>query len=187
MTEKIQPVWLRVLEIIFGVSSIGFSVVIIMNNELAIEVLVVLFSFVLLFFGIRNLTMGLSSKLHSVKLKGLLIGSGTAVMILAGLVLLYPEMAIEAMIILLSITMIIVGLSAVTIGIIHKWSNLQRGISVGTGALVLILAVPVIIYPDLAMFAIVIFLSMSFLVNGMEIISSGIIGHKKENIFFFKT
>jgi len=186
MTEKKQPVWLRVLEIIFGISSIILSIVIIINTEIAIELLVVLFSFGLLFFGIRNLTMGTSSKLHSKKIKGLLIGSGTTVMILAAIVLLYPEMAIEAMIVLLSITMVIIGFASITIGLTRKWSNIQRGISIGTGAIVLILAVPVIIYPDLAMFAIIILLSMSFLINGMEIITSGIIGHRQKNIFSFK-
>ncbi len=186
MTEKKQSVWLRILEIIFGISSIILSIVIILNTEIAMEILVVLFSFALLFFGIRNLSMGFSSKIHSGKLKGLLIGSGTAVMILAALVLLYPEMAIEAMIALLSITMIIVGLSAMTLGVTHKWSTLQRGISIGTGALVLSLTVPIVLFQDLAMFTIIILLSISFLINGMEIISSGIIGHRQENIFSFK-
>jgi len=186
MTEKKQPVWLRVLEIIFGISSIILSIVIILNTEIAMEILVVLFSFALLFFGIRNLSMGFSSKIHPRKLKGLLIGSGAAVMILAALVLVYPEMAIEAMMVLLTITMIIVGLAAMTLGVTHKWSTLQRGISIGTGALILGLTLPIILFPDLARFTIIVLLSISFLINGIEIISSGIIGHRQENIFSFK-
>jgi len=66
--------------------------------------------------------------------------------------------ATEGIIILLLIIMIIVELS--TIGIIHKLSNLQREMSVGDGVLVLVLAIHVIPYPNIAMFAIVILLSI---------------------------
>lgn len=177
MSETKAPGWLRSLDIVFGLIGIILSVVVLVYQELAILTLIFVLSIALLIIGIARVIIGISAKYLSDGLRTLNVGTGILALVLAIVAMLYPELATQMLIYLLSFALLINGIVRLVIGgfakVLPSW---LRGLLVVVGLLTIVLSVVVFISPALGELTLILLLSINFLLNGIARIISGITG-----------
>ena len=177
MSERKAPGWLRALDILFGLIAIILAVVVLAYQELAILTLIFVLSIALLIIGIARVIIGLSAKYLSDGLRALNVGTGILAFVLAIVALFYPELATQMLIYLLSFALLVIGIARLVIGgfakVLPSW---LRGLLVAVGLLTIVLSVVVFISPTMGEVTLVFLLSISFLLNGIARIGSGITG-----------
>ena len=171
-----QPGWLRALEIITGILTIVFGVLVLVYPEWAVETLILLLSIGLLFAGIRAIALtGVSSL--SVGLRILSVISGIICLISAMVVMFNPGYGVATLLIFVSFGLMVYGFERIYLGSTLKGTpDWIRGMSVVVGVLDVILSVAVILLPGEALLTLVVILSVVLLVSGVEMIVSGAIG-----------
>jgi uncharacterized membrane protein HdeD (DUF308 family) len=169
--------WLRALHVLFGFLAIAASVIVIALPGIAIFTLLFILSFTLIFLGIARITHSYASKLWSKGHRALHAVAGVLAIILGFVVLLFPMLGVGTLILLLAFAMLIYGVASLLIGgaaaasVLPKW---ERALLVIVGALSVIFALIVIVFPAIAVLTLVVMLSVSFLLNGLQNIISGI-------------
>lgn len=182
MTEKKAPVWLRALDVVLGLIAIILSIFVLVYPETAIVTLIFILSIALLIVGIARLIIGVSAKYLSNGLRALNLGAGFLSIILAIVALLYPGLATQMLIYLLSFALMFNGIARVVIGGFGKtFPSWLRGLQVVVGLLTIVLSVVAVTFPAFGFLTLIFMLSVSFLLNGIARIVSGIIGIRPEN------
>ena len=177
MSEREAPGWLRALDIVFGLIAIILSIVVLVYQELAILTLIFVLSIALLFIGIARVFGGIFAKYLSDGLRALNVGTGILALVIAIVAMLYPELATQALIYLLSFALLIHGIARVVIGGFAKvFPGWIRGLFAIVGLSTIILSVFVFISSELGFLTLVFVLSITFLLNGIARIVSGITG-----------
>ena len=177
MSEVKAPGWLRALDVVFGIIAVILSVVVLAYQELAVLTLIFILAIALLVIGIARVAIGVFAKYLSDGLRAINVGAGILALVLAIVAMLYPQLATQVLIYLLSFALLINGIARVAIGgfakILAGW---LRGLLVVAGLLTIIMSVAVFVYPALGSLALVFVLSFAFLLNGIARIVSGITG-----------
>ncbi len=105
------------------------------------------------------------------------VGAGLLACVLAVVALLYPQLATQVLIYLLSFALLLNGIARVVVGgfgdALPGW---LRGLLVIIGLLTIIVSVVVFLYPALGFLTLVFLLSIAFMLNGIARIASGITG-----------
>jgi uncharacterized membrane protein HdeD (DUF308 family) len=164
---------MRALEIITGILTIVFGVLVLVYPGWAIETLILLLSIGLLFAGIRAIALtGVSSL--SAGLKALSVISGIICLISALVVMLNPGYGAATLLIFVSFGLMVYGFGRIFLGsTLKETPGWIRGMSVAVGVLDVILSIAVILLPGLALLTLAVILSAVLLVSGVEMIISG--------------
>ena len=177
MSERKAPGWLRALDIVFGLIAIILSLVVLAYQELAILTLIFILSIALLIIGIGRVIIGISAKYLSDGLRALNVGTGILALVIAIVALLYPELATQMLIYLLSFALLINGIARLVIsGFAKAFPSWLRGLLAVVGLLTIVLSVVVFISPALGELTLIFLLSINFLLNGIARILSGVTG-----------
>jgi len=169
--------WVRALRLIVGLIAIAASVVALTFPGLSVITLLFLLSFVLLFLGIARIAHSVKAKLWSKGLRALYAVVGVVALILGAVVLAFPLLGIATLVFLLAFALLAYGIVSLVIGgsaaasLVSKW---MRALLVIVGALSVIFSLVVLVFPGIGLVTLVIWLSVSFLLNGIESMISGI-------------
>jgi uncharacterized membrane protein HdeD (DUF308 family) len=171
-----QPGWLRGLEIVTGILTIVFGVLVLVYPGWAIETLILLLSIGLFFAGIRAIALvGVSSL--SVGLRALSVMTGIICLISSVVVVLSPGYGVATLLAFVSFGLMVYGFGRIFLGSALKETPAWiRGMSVVVGVLDVILSVAVLLLPIVALLTLAVILSMVLVVSGVETIISGAIG-----------
>lgn len=180
MSEVKSPGWLRALDVIFGLITIMLSMVVLAYPELAVLTLIFVLSFALLVVGIARIIIGMFGKHLSDGLRAVNLGAGILTFVLAIVALLYPQLATQTLIYLLSAALLLLGIARVVIGRFAKvFPGWLRGLLVIIGLLTIAFSVAVFMFEDFGFLTLVVMLSFVFLLNGIARIASGITGARR--------
>jgi uncharacterized membrane protein HdeD (DUF308 family) len=171
-----QPGWLRGLEIVSGILTIVFGVLVLVNPGWAIATLILVLSIGLFFAGISAIALvGVSSL--SAGLRALGVMSGIICLISAVIVVLSPGYGVATLLTFVSFGLMVYGFGRIFLGSTLKGTpGWIRGMSVVAGVLDVILSVAVLLLPIVALLTLAVILSVVLVVSGVETIISGAIG-----------
>ena len=169
--------WVRALRVIVGFLAILASVIVLALPGLAVFTLLFFLSFVLFFLGIARIVVSYEAKLWSKGHRALYAVAGVLAIIIGVLVLAFPVLGIGTMVFLLAFALMVYGIVSLIVGgsaaatLLSKW---WRALLIIVGVLSVILSLLVIVFPGIGLVTLVVWLSVSFLLNGIESIISGV-------------
>jgi uncharacterized membrane protein HdeD (DUF308 family) len=169
--------WVRALRVIVGFIAIAASLVVLTFPGLSLITLLFLLSFALFFLGIARIAHSVKAKLWSKGLRALYAIAGILALILGAVVLAFPVFGIAALVFLLALALLAYGIVSLVVGgsaaasLVSKW---KRALLVIVGALSVIFSLTVLLIPGIGLVTLVVWLSISFLLNGIESIIAGI-------------
>jgi len=168
-----RPVALRAFHVILGLITIAAAFVILAEPGLGILTLVLILSLALLVLGVSRLARGLSHHLFTKRHRALDVIAGVLSIILGLVVLADPVLGASTLVLLLAFAAMIYGITTIVLGglatRLPKWS---RGFLVITGIVSVIFSFVVLDFPALGALTLVVMLTVSFLVSGIESIVS---------------
>lgn len=169
--------WVRVLRVIVGLFAIAASVVALTWPGLAVFSLLFLLSFVLLFLGVARIAHGVKAKFWPRGLRALYAVAGFVALILGAVVLAFPLLGIAMLVLLLAFALLAYGIVSLVIGgsaaatLASKW---KRALLLIVGALSVIFSLIVLVFPGIGLVTLVVWLSVSLLLDGIESMISGV-------------
>ena len=171
-----SPQWIRGAQIGLGALTILLSIIAMVLPGLTILSLVILIAIVLVVTGIEKIITGL---FIAHKSRFLTVGLGVLTVILAGLALSFPIAAAIAVIWILGLTLMVDGFSRIADGLTNK-SNKKwiRGFTIAVGVLAVVIAFMIISSPAFGAIFASIIISITLLIIGIEMLTTGISGHK---------
>lgn len=169
-----SPSWLRVAEVIFGLFTVAFSVVVMANPSYGPEDLVLPLALALGFSATRMIATG-SVKKRLMSLEGLgIAGGGLIALALVVAVVLVPGLSLQTLVLLLAISLTIQGFGRILHSLGRDTPRWVRGSALATGVFMLILAGIVEAIKGVALLTLVELLAVTVLVNGVETVVSGL-------------
>ena len=179
MTLEKSPSWVRMAQIGLGIIILILSIIVLINPIVGSISVIIFLAFLLLFAGIEKIVSGI---VLSGRSRFVSIGLGIVVVIVATVALIYPVGASIIVVLLLGIALLIDGISRIIHSLkdaqVNKWS---KYFGIGVGALSIILAIAVIIYPGIGLVLAGILIGIALLITSIQIISAGITGKKQSN------
>jgi uncharacterized membrane protein HdeD (DUF308 family) len=119
---KHLPVGIRILSIIAGLILIGLSIAVLAYQYpyFATDLMIAMFAFALLMYGISSITIGGFSKILPNWVRGLFVAEGIFAIIISIVVLVVPDIAILTLVFLLSFALVWNGIIAIVSGVTGK-------------------------------------------------------------------
>ncbi len=177
MSEIKAPGWLRALDIVLGLIAVILSIVVLVYQELAILTMIFVLSIALLILGIARIFGGIFAKYLSDGMRAVKVGIGILALVLGAIAFLYTDLTTQVLIYILSFALLLNGIARLVIGgfarLLLSW---LRGLLTVVGLLTTILSVVVFVSPAFGELTLVLILSITFLLNGIARIASGITG-----------
>jgi len=174
-TKAAAPGWVRALRILFGLIAIIAAFYVLASPGMAVYTLTLLLAFAMMMIGVSRLVRGLTHTLFSGAHRALDVIVGILGIALGFGVLTFPLMGALTLIFLLAFATMIYGFGSIVIGAIAKrLPKWVRGALVIFGVLGVIFAFVVYAEPAIGLFTLMIFLSVSLMVHGIESIVSAI-------------
>jgi uncharacterized membrane protein HdeD (DUF308 family) len=175
MTAAATPGWLRALRITFGLIAIVASFYVLSSPGFAVYTLVLLLSLAMIMIGMSRLARGLSHRLFSKAHRVIDVVAGVLGIILGFAVLSFPLMGAVTLIFLLAFATMVYGFGSVVIGAMaRKLAKWVRGLLVIAGLLAVVFSFIVFAEPAIGAFTLIVILSVSLMVHGIESILSAI-------------
>jgi uncharacterized membrane protein HdeD (DUF308 family) len=176
-----SPSWLRILQVVLGLISIGLSIAVLASPASAIATVIVLLSIVLLIVGIERIASGISAASTTRSSTIVNVGLGILVIILSIVVMAYPLESAGLLIILGAIALLINGIARLIHGFVDKnhagWS---RAALLFVGILSIIISLIVLAHPvGIGVPILAFMISIALLINGIEMIGLGIAGRRR--------
>src|SRR5579863_1795691 len=169
-----SPLWFRVSEVVLGIASAVVAIVILANLSYQTTELTLLLSVALLFSAIRMVAAG-GVKRRLARLEALgLLGGGLLIGAAVVAIIILPGLSFETLIFLLAISLTIQGLGRIIHSSRTGHPMWLRGSAFVTGTATVALAAVALLVPNLASATLVPLLSVLVLVNGVEMIVSGL-------------
>ena len=176
-TPEKAPGWFRALSVILGILLIALAVVIMFHPEIGLLTIVIWIALSLIVSGIGLLVIGLGKSDLSSGGRALSAIAGIAVLAIALIAMVYPDLTIAVVLILWAIGIIIGGAAAVAVGGMAKEAkSWQKWTTIILGILMVILAILVIVWPALGEAILIILLVIGLLIQGVLDIIVGITG-----------
>jgi uncharacterized membrane protein HdeD (DUF308 family) len=176
---KDSPVWLRGVQIGFGVLSIILSGLVLAFPGFAFLSLVILLAVVFFFVGIETIITAIFVPSSS-KSKWLAVALGVLVLIFAGIAIASPAIAAIAIIAFMAVSMVFNGCARIVEGIRGRHPRGIKAFLVGVGILSLIIGGLVIVYPLLGVVVAATFLAIGLMISGIQMIAAGVMGRPSE-------
>jgi len=172
--EWSYPHWFKIVEIIFGLSSVVISLVVIVSPSYGAQNLVPLLSLALIFSALRMIaTGGVREQLRSLEGIGV-AGAGVAALLLVIAVVLVPGLSLQTLVLLLAVSLTIQGLGRMLASAGRGRPRWLRGSALATGIAMVILAAIVEFVRGLALLTLVELLVLTVLTSGGEAVLSGL-------------
>jgi uncharacterized membrane protein HdeD (DUF308 family) len=171
------------LQIIFGSIAVLLSAIILLflavYPGVAILGLILFMSIVLLIVGIERIAVGLSPvSPRWTRIINIVLGA--AVIGLSIFLLQFPIVTSVTLVILGAVALMISGIARIVQGFSRVMSKFSKGLFIGVGALSVAVSIVIIANPiKFGLVLLVIILSITLLIVGIEMISIGIRGTKK--------
>jgi len=171
-----QPGWLRALEIITGTLAMILGILVLIYPQWGVSTLVLLLSIGLVFVGIRSIgVLGDGDIPNSIKALSAI--TGIICLILAVLVIVFPNYGTATLLYFVSFGLLVHGFGRLFLAYSLKGApNSIRGGMVAVGVVDVILSIVVVFLPGLALLTLAAVLAVLLLVNGAEMIASGVVG-----------
>jgi len=169
--------WVRALRLIVGFIAIAASVVALAFPGFSVVTLLFLLSFVLLFLGVARVVLSVKTKSWSKVHRAFYAVAGVVGLVLGVVVLAFPLLGIATLIFLLALALLTYGIVTLVIAgsapssVVSKW---KRVLLVLVGALSVIFSLTVLVFPGIGLVTLVVWLSVAFLLNGVESVISGL-------------
>ena len=177
-TEK-MPSWTRAAEIILGLVSLAAGFYVLVYPGVAVLTLILLLSIGLIFLGARDIVLGAMSSFLPKWLRASNIVLGLLAFVLSVIVIAEPGFAVLTLVLLLYLALFFRGVAGISMGWAAKhFSKAWRGLSIGVGALSIVLAIIFLALPSLAVATLIVLLSVGLLITGLEYIVVGAVGRE---------
>ena len=175
-----SPRWLQFLEVGLGAIAIIITIVTLTYPGITTQTLIRLVSIVLLIIGFERIAIGIAFPSPSKSYRLANIGLGPLIIALAVVLISFPQSQPVPPIALGALALLFNGISKIVQGTrgkeIPSWS---KGILVGVGTLNIAVSVLAIMLPNLHVSALARSVSITLLITGIQMITSGI-GIKKK-------
>ncbi|MCW4000997.1 MAG: DUF308 domain-containing protein [Candidatus Bathyarchaeota archaeon] len=167
----------RALEIILGLVALAVGVLALVFPTAVVVTLVVFFGIALLIIGILRVATAASSSWTSSSSRKANAAIGILAIIFGVFILFVPLFATEVLVILIGIALLIYGIGRIAVGgAAGNLSGGLRGILIVVGILIAVFALIVIFFPIIGVFTYAFFVSIAFILIGIDSIASGIVG-----------
>ncbi len=169
-----SPIWLRLFEVVLGLSSVVISVVVLANLDYQTSELVLLVAVALMFSAGRMMANG-GIRRGLARLEALgLVGGGAAIAAVLLAVILLPGLSFATLVYLFSIALAIQGVGRIAHSMKSGQPRWLRGSALVIGVLTVSLAVGALLVPGIAALTLVPLLGIIVFLNGIETIVSGL-------------
>lgn len=176
LAETKSPGWKRLAQIGLGIVAIILSLYVLAFPGLTLVTIALLLAVILFVVGIERVITGLFLQ---GKHRWTNIGLGILVIILSLISMAFPIATGIFLLIFLAFVLLFDGISRVIHGIADKSSNkASRIFSIVAGVISIVLSIMIIASPFLGAVFISILLSISLLIVGIQMITSGVIGRR---------
>jgi len=173
---KTSPRW-RVLEILGGLLVLALAVIVLLDQQAAIQTLVIVIATGLIIGGLTRIALGLNTVLFAPTIRALNVAGGIIAIVLGGVVLVFSSLAIATLIILLALGLLFAGALEIGIGVARHPPTWLRALIVTVGALTVLLSILVILDPVLGTLLLASILALILVLVGVRHIIHGITGH----------
>ena len=172
-----SPGWVRMAQIGLGAVILVLSILALLNPVMGGVTVIFILALLLFFAGIEKVVSGIigrgKSRLAS-------IGLGIIVIVISLIAMTYPQGATAVIVILLGIALLVDGISR----IIHSLRRRERGrmsnmFGIGVGALEIIFAIAIIVYPNIGIALAGILIGIALLITSIQIIAAGLTGRSR--------
>lgn len=171
------PRWLRALDVVLGLITIIMSGIVLFYPKFAISMLILILAIALLVIGVARLFTGIFARYLPDWSRAVNLGTGILMIVVAIVAMLYPQLATQMLIYLLSLAMLVHGTSRIVTGAFVKvFQRWLRVFLVVIGLLTIIMSIVVLVSPGLGFLTLVIMLSMTLLFNGVARVIYGLTG-----------
>ena len=180
MYEEKPTRWLHSLDILFGSINVILAILVIIYPGLGISILVFILSWALFVMGSARIVVGIFTKDLKNRLKAANIIVGILTLTMGIIAIGYSGLGTTMLIYLISLGLIINGITRVIVGVSTKvFPDWFRVSLVAVGLLAILLSLAVFALPNLTILTLVYVLSFNFLINGVARIFSGITGRQR--------
>jgi uncharacterized membrane protein HdeD (DUF308 family) len=171
-----QNGWVRALEIITGLLTIVFGILVFAFPGWGVTTLIFLLSVGLFFIGFRSIALvGLKDLPTGIKV--LTAVTGVISLILAALVVVYPGFGLVTLLTFVSFGLLVHGSARLILAYALKETvSWVRGLMVAVGVANVLLSIAVLFLPGLALLVLTSVLAVLLLLSGAEMVASGVIG-----------
>jgi uncharacterized membrane protein HdeD (DUF308 family) len=167
----------RAIEIILGLVALAVGVLALVFPTAVVVTLVVFFGIALLVIGILRLVTAASANWQESTARKTSALIGILAIIFGTLILFAPFFATDVLVILIGLGLLFYGIGRIGVG--STASNLNnglRGLLIVVGLLVVIFSLIVIFFPIVGVLTYAFFVSITFILIGIDSIASGIVG-----------
>jgi uncharacterized membrane protein HdeD (DUF308 family) len=173
--------WLQFLEVGLGAIAIIITIVTLTHPGLATQTIIRLVSIVLLIIGFERIAIGIAFPSPNKSYRLANIGLGPLIIALAIVLVLFPQSHPVPQVVLGALALLFNGISKIIQGTLGKeiprWS---KGILLGVGTLNIAVSVLAIMLPNLQESTLARSVSITLLITGIQMITSGV-GMKKKH------
>jgi uncharacterized membrane protein HdeD (DUF308 family) len=171
-----QSGWLRALEIVAGLLTIVFGVLVFTFPEWGVSTLVILLSVGLFFIGFRSIALiGFKGLTKGIKVLNAI--TGIISLALALLVVIFPGYGIGTLLTFVSLSLVVHGFGRMFLAYALKEAiSVIRGLMVAVGVVDVILSIVVLFLPGLALLVFASVLAVLLILSGAEMVASGVTG-----------
>ncbi len=171
-----QSGWLRALEIVTGLLTIVFGILVFAFPEWGVTTLVFLVAAGLFFVGLRSIAViGVRGLTKGIRVLNAI--TGILSLVLAVLVVVFPSFGLVTLLTFVSIGLAIHGFGRLFLAYALKDTvSSVRGLMVAVGVVDVILSIIVLFLPGLALLVFASVLGIMLIVSGVEMVASGVIG-----------
>ena len=173
-----SPGWVRAAEIILGILTIILSVFALAFPGATFLSAIVILSIILFFVGIEKIITGIFLPQRS---KAATIGLGVLVLIFAGLAIAFPAATAFVALVFIGVALLFGGCARIAEGLSGQHSGWNKFFLIGSGALAVILSIPVMVLPVFGAKLAGIVVAIALLILGIQMVAAGVAGQRFRN------
>lgn len=166
----------RALSIILGILTLIFAFAIVAFPELGLFTIVIWTAITLISVGLGRIAIGLGVPNLSSGLKAFNIIAGLLAVIIAFVALYYPDLTLAVQIILFGLSLLINGITQLTVAGLGKQYPISKWVMALIGILSIIFGIVVMAFPGFGTAVLVVFVALGLLMQGIDSISIGVSG-----------
>ena len=177
-----SPKWRMLPDVTLGIIAVLLSLIVFFYPDFSISTMIFVLSIALFVLGLPRIVSGLFLVDLPNGLRVLNLVTGSIALAVSAISLLYPNLAIQVLIYLLSFGLLLIGVIRLVVGLFFSiFVGWVRAIFVIAGLFTIIVSFLAFVFPGFGFQALVLLLSASLLANGATRIVQGVIGNKKES------
>ena len=170
-SSKLQPY----TDIILGSLAVVLSIIALIYPEIALSTIIFVTSLALFILSLPRIISGIFLNDLPNGLRALNVITGSIALLVSTIALLYPNLATQALIYLLSLGLLLIGTVRLTVGVFFKiFPKWIRTLFVFAGSFTLIVGILAFIFPEFGFLGLVLLISISLLTNGIIRIIQGL-------------